>query len=142
MSLVAVAPGMIGCATADAVRVGDGLAVAHARALTATTAIVPAAADEVSAAISGVFARFGTDFHAAATTANGFADQFRHTLAAAATTYTAAEHANTLGVTASVSPVVPLSFLGTFIQAPLLWPLIPVAIAFIPIVLILNLLGL
>lgn len=142
MSLVAVMPGAIGCATADAARAGDSLAAAHARALPATTAITPAAADEVSTAISAAFTRFGTDFHQAATTASGFAEQFQHTLTAAATNYATAEHANTLGVAASISPIVPLSFIGTFIQIPLLWPLIPVAAAFIPILLILNLFGL
>ena len=143
MSLVAVMPGAIGCAAADAVRVGDGLAAAHARAFTATTAIIPAAADEVSTAISGAFARFGTDFHHTAATAAGFADQFHHILAAAATTYTAAEHANTLGIAASSgggSPlIVPLSILGSLIQFVLYSPvqailLIPALMLLLPVI--------
>ena len=145
MSLIAVTPGAIKCATADAVRVGDGLAAAHARALTATTAIIPAAADEVSTAISGAFAQFGTDFHTAATaatTASGFADQFHHTLAAAATNYAAAEHANTLGVAASGggSPLIaPISIVGSLIQFVLANPiqailLPPALIVLLPVI--------
>ncbi|MGA7055182.1 MAG: PE family protein, partial [Mycobacterium sp.] len=63
-SLLFAAPESLASASADVSGIGEAIRAATASAVPSTTGIAPAAADEVSAAISGLFGTFGQDFHA------------------------------------------------------------------------------
>jgi hypothetical protein len=94
MSYVIAAPEMMTAAATDLASIGSTLSAAHMTAALPTAAVIPAAADEVSASIAHLFSQYGGGFQALAGKASAFHDQFVHTLKASASAYTSAEVAN------------------------------------------------
>jgi hypothetical protein len=93
MSYVLAAPEMMAAAAADVAAVGSTLGAAHMAAVAPTVAVIPAAADEVSASIAQVFSRAGQEYHKLAGKAAAFGEQFVQHLTAGAGAYVAAEAA-------------------------------------------------
>jgi PE family len=94
MSYVMAAPGMLAAAATDVAAVGSTVSAAHMAAAPPTIAVIPAAADEVSAGIAHLFSRCGQDYHALAGQAAAFNEQFVQHLNSSAGSYAAAEAAN------------------------------------------------
>jgi hypothetical protein len=88
-----IVPRIVTDAANDVGRIGDSLEQAYSSALPPTTAITPAAADEVSAAIAGLFNTHGTQWQALANQAASFNQQFSALLARTAITYHQADTA-------------------------------------------------
>ena len=149
MSYVIAAPEMMTAAATDLASIGSTLSAAHMTAALPTAAVIPAAADEVSASVAHLFSQYGGGFQALAGKASVFHDQFVHTLKASASAYTGTEAASTSGLSQSIVDDIgsllndlPLPGLGTiFEQNPLeflagtvlFFLLIPVFILVIPL---------
>ncbi|OBH02035.1 MULTISPECIES: PE family protein [unclassified Mycobacterium] len=122
MSYVIAAPEMMTSAATELATVGANLGAAHAAAGGATLTVTPAAADEVSAAVAGLFSRAAQEYQALAGQAAAFHEQFVQHLAAGAGSYLAGEAANTAvlqplvgGAASSTSAAAfPSSILGLF----------------------------
>ena len=71
------------------------LSAAHTAAAAPTVALVPAAADEVSASIAHLFSQHAGDYQAVARQAAAFHEQFTQNLNASAHSYASTEAANT-----------------------------------------------
>jgi hypothetical protein len=95
MSYVIAAPEMMATAATDLAGIGSALSEAHAAAAAPTVALVPAAADEVSASIAQLFSQHAASYQAMAGQAAAFNDQFATTLKAGAFSYTSIEAAIT-----------------------------------------------
>jgi PE family len=93
MSSLIAAPEMITAAATDLRNIGSTLGAAHAAAAP-TTALIPAAADEVSAGIAQLFSGHAMGYQAQAAQAAAFHAQFVHNLTASAEKYAGAEAAN------------------------------------------------
>ena len=93
-SLLFAAPESLASASADLSGIGEAIRAATASAVPSTTGIAPAAADEVSAAISGLFGTFGQDFHAVSAQSAVFHARFAQLLSSGGAAYAAAEAAN------------------------------------------------
>ena len=91
MSFVIAAPEMMTAAATDLATIGSTLDAAHRAAAAATVGIAPAAADEVSAGIAGVFSQHAQDHQALAGHAAAFNGQFVQNLATSAASYTGSE---------------------------------------------------
>ena len=94
MSYVMVAPEMMAAAATDVAAVGSTLSAAHMTAAAPTVAVIPAAADEVSAGIAHLFSRHAQDYQGLAGQAAAFHEQFVQHLNASARLYASAEAAN------------------------------------------------
>ena len=86
-------------AAADVEQIGSAIGAANAAAAGPTSGLLAPAADEVSAAITELFGRYGQEYHAAVAQAAVFHSRFTQALAAAGSAYAAAEAAssNALG---------------------------------------------
>jgi hypothetical protein len=91
MSYLIAAPEMMAAAATDAAAVGSTLGAAHMAATAPTIAVIPAAADEVSASIAQLFSRYAQDYQALAGKAAAFHEQFVQHLNANAHSYAATE---------------------------------------------------
>ncbi len=76
MSYVIAVPDMLAAAGADVAGIGSSLRAANVTAATPTTAVVVAAADEVSAAIAALFSGHGQAYQALSARAAAFHSQF------------------------------------------------------------------
>jgi hypothetical protein len=94
MSYVVAIPEFVASAASDLSNIGSGLTAAHAVAAARTAAVVPAAGDEVSAAIAALFSEEGRAFHALGAQAAAFHAQFVQALSGAGGAYGGAEAAN------------------------------------------------
>src|SRR5271169_1751495 len=94
MSFVIAAPEFVGSAASDLARIGSMIDQAHAAAVAPTTAVLPAAADEVSAAIAALFSGHAQGFQALGAQAATFHAQFVQLMNAGAGSYAGAEAAN------------------------------------------------
>ncbi len=94
MSYVIAAPEMMTAAATDLGSIGSTLSAAHITAALPTAAVIPAAADEVSASIAHLFSQYGGGFQALGGKASVFHDQFVQNLKASAGAYTGAEATN------------------------------------------------
>jgi hypothetical protein len=94
MSYVMAAPEMLATAATDVAAVGSTVRAAHLAAAAPTVAVIPAAADEVSAGIAQVFSRAAQEYQALAGQAAAFNQKFVQHLNASAGSYAAAEVAN------------------------------------------------
>ena len=115
MSYVIAAPEFVTVAASDLATIGSTIRAAHTAA-GATTQIVAAAEDEVSAAIAAVFSAHGQGFQALGAQAAAFHDQFVQALTAAAGSYAGAEAANVAAITAGPAQTLGqdvLSVIGT-----------------------------
>jgi len=81
-------------AATDVAAVGSTVDAAHMAAAIPTGAVIPAAADEVSASIAHMFSRHAQDYQALAVQAAAFHEQFVQHLNASARSYATAEGAN------------------------------------------------
>ena len=95
MSFVIAAPRSVADAAASVARIGTAIDAAHAAAAVRTADIIPAGADEVSAAVTAVFADYASAYQALTTRAATVHTQFVRSLAAAAGAYEATDAANT-----------------------------------------------
>ena len=93
MAYVIAAPEMMAAAAADLGSIGSTLIEEHAAAAASTVALVPAAADEVSAGIAHVFSGYAADFHGLASRAAAFQQQFVQNLKTSALSYASVEDA-------------------------------------------------
>ncbi|MGO9384376.1 MAG: PE family protein [Mycobacterium sp.] len=93
MSYVMAAPDMMAAAATDVAAVGSTLSVAHVAAAAPTVAVIPAAADEVSASIAHLFSRHAQDYQGLAGRAAAFHEQFVQHMNASTGSYAAAEAA-------------------------------------------------
>ncbi|WP_459797547.1 PE family protein, partial [Mycobacterium riyadhense] len=94
MSFVIAAPEMVATAAQNVAGLGSMLQAANAAAAVATTGLVPAAGDEVSAAIAAFFGTHAQQYQALSAQAAAFQDRFVQTLNSAGRVYAAAEAAN------------------------------------------------
>jgi hypothetical protein len=94
MSCVMAAPDMMAAAATDVAAVGSTLSAAHVAAAAPTVAVIPAAADEVSASIAHLLSRHAQDYQAVAGQAAAFHEQYVQHLNASARSYATAEGAN------------------------------------------------
>jgi hypothetical protein len=94
MSYVLATPELISAAATDLAAIGSTLDAAHQAATNPTTALVPAAADEVSVGVAHVFSAQAQQFQGLAGKAAAFHDQFVQHLTASAGAYASAEAAN------------------------------------------------
>jgi hypothetical protein len=94
LSYVIAAPEMIAAAATDLATIGSTLNAAHAAAAAPTVAVMPAAADEVSASIARLFSRHAQDYQALAGQAAAFHEQLMQRLNVSAGSYASAEAAN------------------------------------------------
>ncbi|WP_260860994.1 PE family protein, partial [Mycobacterium simulans] len=93
MSFVIAAPEFISAAASDLAGLGSTIATANTAAAANTTALLAAGADEVSAAIAGVFGAYGQAYQALSAQAAAFNTRFVQALSAGAGAYAAAEAA-------------------------------------------------
>jgi hypothetical protein len=94
VSPLVVAPELLGSAAARLESVGSAVDAANAAAAVPTTGLAAAGADEISAAVSALFAGYGQQFQALAGQAAAFSDEFMQNLVAGANSYAATETAN------------------------------------------------
>ena len=94
MSFVTAAPDLVQGAAQDLAGIRASLAEAAAMVAAPTTGVVPAAADEVSAAISAMFGNFGQQFQVLSAQAQAFHGQFVSLMNAGAGAYLNTEIAN------------------------------------------------
>ena len=94
MSFVIAAPEFVAAAASDLAAIGSTVSAAHMAAAPPTVAVIPAAADEVSASIAHVFSVHAQDYQVLAAQAAAFHEQFVQHLTASAGSYASAEAAN------------------------------------------------
>src|SRR5208282_5126299 len=87
-SLIAV-PELITTAATDLANIGSTITAAHAAAVSPTSGVLAAGADEVSAAIAAVFSAHGQGYQALSAQAVAFHDQFVKALSEARNAYAA-----------------------------------------------------
>ena len=76
MSYVIADPEMMTSAASDSATIGSNVSAAHMAAAARTTAVLPAAADEVSTGIAQLFSAHAANYQATAANAAAFNDQF------------------------------------------------------------------
>ena len=101
MSYVIATPEMIASAASDVANIGSTLNAANAAAVAPTVAVLPAAADEVSASIANLFSAHAVDYQALGGRAAAFHEQFMQNLTAGAGSYVGAEATNVAAFTAN-----------------------------------------
>ncbi len=94
VSFVIVSPDVVAAAAPHLANIGATISDANAAAAASTTQLLPAAEDEISAVIAGLFGGYAQDFHAIAAQAAGFHDRFVQAVVASAGSYVAAESAS------------------------------------------------
>ena len=101
MSFVTTAPAAISAAATQLEGVGNSFATESAGAAGSTTAISPAAADEVSILQSGVFSTYGQLYQTVSAQAQAIHQQFVNLLQSSSSSYSDTEAANQAGAAAS-----------------------------------------
>lgn len=89
-----VAPAFVDAAAKDLATIGSAISRANAEALVPITALLPAGADDVSAAIAALFATHGQAYQELSAHAVAFHEQFVQLMSAGAAQYASAEAAN------------------------------------------------
>ena len=82
---------MMTSAAADLATIGSNVSAAHMAAAAPTVAVLPAAADEVSASIAHLFSQHAANYQAMAGQAAAFNDQFVQTLKSGGAAYAQTE---------------------------------------------------
>src|ERR1700756_1820538 len=127
-------PELIATAATDIAGIGSTLTAAHAVAAGPTTAIIPAAADEVSGAVAHLFSAQAQQFQGLAGKAATFHDQFVQTLKTSAGSYSTAEAAAAASLRPAASAVPgagPLNLVSGLLAEPDLIPAFLFVFAFI-----------
>ena len=101
MSFVTTAPAAITAAATQLEGVGTSFATESSAAAGSTTAVSPAAADEVSILQSGVFSTYGQLYQTVSAQAQAIHQQFVNLLQSSSGSYQATEGANQVGAAAS-----------------------------------------
>jgi hypothetical protein len=96
MSFVDIVPEMLSAAAGNLQLIGSAVSAQNAAALAPTTALVPAAADEVSALTAMQFAAHAHIYQTVSAQATAMHHMFVTMLAASAGSYATAEAANTV----------------------------------------------
>jgi hypothetical protein len=96
-----VVPQFVGAAASDLVGLGSTISEAQTAAAASTSAIAPAASDEVSAAIAALFSAQSREFQTLSARAQEFHAQLVRALTGAAGAYRATEAANAAALTAA-----------------------------------------
>ncbi|ORV93319.1 PE family protein [Mycobacterium gordonae] len=122
MSHLWAVPELLASTATDLSDIGSALMTANAATVAPTAGLLPPAADEISAAITSVFADHARVYQVLSRQAAAFHDQFVQTLSAAAGSYAAAEAANASPLQAVVDNV--LGVINTPTNALLGRPLI------------------
>ncbi|QNI05184.1 PE-PPE domain-containing protein [Mycobacterium kubicae] len=91
MSYLTAEPLILATAATDLAGIGSAISEAAAAAASPTTGLLPAAADEVSAAIAKLFGAFGQEYQAVNAQISAFHNEFQQRLIAAANAYANAE---------------------------------------------------
>src|SRR5260370_481685 len=99
MSFLTAIPEELLAAAAQLEGIGNSLTAQNAGAAAPTTAIAPAAADQVSALQSAIFSTYGTLYQQIAAEAQAIQQQFVSTLGLSSGTYTSTEAANVAAAT-------------------------------------------
>lgn len=94
MSYLVALPETLAAAATDAVSIGSVVATANQGVAGATTAVLAAAEDEISAAIAALFSAHGQGYQVLSEQVAVFQNQFVQTLNSAAASYASAEAAN------------------------------------------------
>lgn len=94
MSFLFAQPEMLGAAATDLASIGSAISTANAAAAAATTRVLAAGADEVSAAVAALFSGHTQTYQALSTQAAAFHQQIVQTLTSTAGAYASAEAAN------------------------------------------------
>ena len=94
MSYVLTTPEMLAAAATDVGNIGSAISTASSTAAGPTTGLLPAAEDDVSAAIAKLFGAYGQEYQAVVSQAAAFHSEFTQALAAAGNAYLEAESAN------------------------------------------------
>jgi PE family len=106
MSYVMAAPEMMAAAATDVAAIGSTLRAAHLAAAAPTVAVLPAAADEVSAAIAQVFSQAAQSFQGLVGKASAFGEHFAQQLTGGGGAYAAAEAVNAASVAADSNSII------------------------------------
>lgn len=106
MSYVSTVPEMMAAAAADVAAIGSTVNAAHLAAAVPIASVLPAGADEVSAAIAQVFSGAAQQFQGLLGKATAFGAQFAQQLHAGAGAYTAAEAVNAASMMPSAQSIV------------------------------------
>jgi hypothetical protein len=101
MSYVNTAPAAIAAAATQLEGIGNSFAAESSAAATPTTAIAPAASDEVSTLQSGVFSTYGQLYQTVSAQAQAIHQQFVNLLQSSSSSYQETEGANQAGAAAS-----------------------------------------
>jgi hypothetical protein len=112
MSFVIAAPELMTSAATDLATIGSDVSAAHMAAAAPTLSVLPAAADEVSAAIAAVFSAHGQGFQALGAQAAAFHEQFVQAVTAGAGSYVGAEAANVAAFAANPAQTIGQDLLG------------------------------
>ena len=96
MPYVIAAPDMLTTAAAEVARIGSSLNEANSAAEAATTEMIAAGGDEVSAAVAAVFSSHGKAFQTLSAQAAAHHSQFAQTLKASAGAYASTEAGNAM----------------------------------------------
>ena len=107
MSNVTAVPEMMAAAATDVAAIGSTVNAAHMAAAAPTVAVIPAAADEVSASIAQVFSKQAQNYQALAGQAAAFQQQIVQHLNASAGSYAAAEAVSAASLVPNVGSLVP-----------------------------------
>ncbi|MHA7648488.1 PPE family protein, SVP subgroup [Mycobacterium sp. ML4] len=99
MSFLTAVPAELAAAAAQLGAIGSALAAQNAGAAAPTTAIAPAAADQVSILQSGIFTAYGALYQQIAAEAQAIQEQFVQTLGLSSGTYESSETANAAAAT-------------------------------------------
>lgn len=109
MSFLIATPDFIATAATDLANIGSTIGSANFAAAAATTGVLPAAADEVSAQIAALFSEHAAGYQQLSAQAAMFHERFVSALTSGASTYAAAE-ANVVQTLASAAPAFGLDF--------------------------------
>jgi hypothetical protein len=96
MSYVLINPETLATAATDLENIGSAISTAGSNASGPTTGLLPAAEDEVSAAIAKLFGGYGQEYQALISQAAAFHNEFTQTLAGAGNAYLEAEAGNSV----------------------------------------------
>src|ERR1700739_1583192 len=94
MSYVLTSPEMLATAAPDVRNIGSAISTASSNAAGPTAGLLPAAEDEVSAAIAKLFGAYGQEYQEVISQAAAFHNEFTQALAAAGSAYLEAEAAH------------------------------------------------
>lgn len=122
MSFLTAIPAELASAAAQLGAIGSAMAAQNAGAAAPTTAIAPAASDQVSIIQSGIFTAYGALYQQFAAEAQVIQEQFVQTLGLSSTTYESSESANASAAALSAAASTPgdlINQISTLLGGPL-----------------------